>query len=200
VRGGIGFFDVLPLLYTTITLNGRAAPFFQIVSTNDTAVLKGKFPSQGQAAILNNSANPPTLEYGSIESQPKRDYVMQWNFNIQREVARDLTVVLGYVGSLGYTNCSASTIAILSCLRRPPRATCGLADQMGKAIPLRHGLPADRHAGQSHNKRCGQPRRRSDPACGLGGSSSYQALQVGVVKKNQPWRATPGFFYLGQEH
>jgi len=49
---------------------------------------------------------------------------------------------------------------------------------------LRHGLPADRHAGQSHKKRCGQPRRRSDPACDWGGSSSYQALQVGVVKKS----------------
>src|SRR2546429_5713642 len=34
VRGGFGFFDVLPLLYTTITLNGRGAPFFRIASTN----------------------------------------------------------------------------------------------------------------------------------------------------------------------
>src|SRR4029077_8512391 len=33
VRGGFGMFDVLPMLYTTVTLNGRGAPFFEIASS-----------------------------------------------------------------------------------------------------------------------------------------------------------------------
>ena len=32
VRGGFGMFDVLPMLYTTVTLNGRGAPFFELAS------------------------------------------------------------------------------------------------------------------------------------------------------------------------
>ena len=47
VRGGFGLFDVLPLLYTTITLNGRAAPFFQIVSTSNRGTVGGQIPFPG---------------------------------------------------------------------------------------------------------------------------------------------------------
>jgi outer membrane receptor protein involved in Fe transport len=94
VRGGFGVFDVLPLLYTTITLNGRGAPFFSVVSTSKLP--QGSFPD---TAI--NSVNKSTLEYAYVEPNPKRDYVMQWNLNIQREILRDLTATIGYVGSHG---------------------------------------------------------------------------------------------------
>jgi hypothetical protein len=94
VRGGFGFFDVLPLLYTTITLNGRGAPFFNIASTS--SLPQGSFPALGI-----NSVNPTTFENAYVESSPHRDYVMQWNLNVQREVIPNLTVVLGYVGSRG---------------------------------------------------------------------------------------------------
>src|ERR1700722_17824852 len=42
VRGGFGMFDVLPMLYTTVTMNGRGAPFFEIVSSNK--LKPGSFP------------------------------------------------------------------------------------------------------------------------------------------------------------
>jgi outer membrane receptor protein involved in Fe transport len=103
VRGGFGFFDVLPLLYTTITLNGRGAPFFSIASVNGCktpavppCLPQGSFPATGI-----NFVNPTTFENAYVESSPHRDYVMQWNLNVQREVIPNLTVVLGYVGSRG---------------------------------------------------------------------------------------------------
>src|SRR5205085_9813322 len=48
-----------------------------------------------------NFVNPTTCEDAYVESHPHRDYVMQWNLNVQREVIPNLTVVLGYVGSRG---------------------------------------------------------------------------------------------------
>ncbi len=177
VRGGIGVFDVLPLLYTVITLNGRAAPFFQIVSTSNAGVLKGKFPSQGQAAIL-SAPGKPTLEFGSIESQPKRDYVMQWNFNIQREVARDLTVVLGYVGSHGVHQLfriDDGNIVL------PTATSAGYLwpNPIGSGTAVNPGAGAIR-------------------LVDWGGSSSYQALQVGVVKKISHGVQLQGSFTWGK--
>src|SRR5437016_6189231 len=94
VRGGFGLFDVLPMLYQTITLNGRGAPFFQIGSTSSLPV--GSFPKGGLASLGAGS-----LEYAYVENQPHRNYVMQWNLNLQRELVRNLTAVIGYVGSRG---------------------------------------------------------------------------------------------------
>ncbi len=177
VRGGFGVFDVLPLLYTTITLNGRAAPFFQIVSTSNAGVLKGKFPSGGQAAIV-SKPGATTLEFGSIESQPKRDYVMQWNFNIQREVARDLTVVLGYVGSHGVHQLfriDDGNIVL------PTATSAGYL----WPNPINSGTPVNPGAGAI---------RLVD----WGGSSAYDALQVGVVKKISHGVQLQGSFTWGK--
>jgi len=162
VRGGFGMFDVLPLLYTTITLNGRGAPFFQIVSTSNQTVLAGQFPAGGQAAILAQPSKP-TLEYGSIEAQPKRDYVMQWNLNVQREVARDLSVVLGYVGSHGVHQLFRIDDANIVI---PTLTSAGYL----WPNPINSGTPVNPGAGAI---------RFVD----WGGGSAYDALQLGVTKK-----------------
>jgi outer membrane receptor protein involved in Fe transport len=96
VRGGFGMFDVLPLLYTTVTLNGRGAPFYELGSATNPG--QGTFPGGALPAILGN--NTP-VEYGFVEHNPKRNYVMQWNLNVQREIAKGLTATIGYVGSHG---------------------------------------------------------------------------------------------------
>jgi len=44
---------------------------------------------------------PHSLEYEHVEKNPPRNYVMQWNFNIQRELAPNLTMVVGFAGSHG---------------------------------------------------------------------------------------------------
>ncbi len=197
VRGGIGLFDVLPLLYTTITLNGRAAPFFQIVSTSNAAVLKGKFPSQGQAAILAQPAKP-TLEFGAIESQPKRDYVTQWNFNIQREVVRDLTVVLGYVGSHGVHQLfriDDGNIVLPTATSAGYLWPCG---PDGKGNPCVVGfLPTGTQASPVKSASV-NPGAGAIRLVDWGGSSSYQALQVGVVKKISHGVQIQGSFTWGK--
>ena len=98
VRGGFGMFDVLPMLYTTVTLNGRGAPFLQIVSS--TSLPPGSFASGALPFILSQGSGG-TFEYAYVEPHPKRNYVMQWNLNVQRQLAPNLTVLVGYVGSRG---------------------------------------------------------------------------------------------------
>jgi Carboxypeptidase regulatory-like domain/TonB-dependent Receptor Plug Domain/TonB dependent receptor len=97
VRGGFGIFDVLPMLYTTVTLNGRGAPFYELGSSTNAATLAGTFPGGALPAI---QASNPALEYGFVEHHPKRNYVMQWNLNVQREF-KGFTATVGYVGSHG---------------------------------------------------------------------------------------------------
>jgi carboxypeptidase family protein/TonB-dependent receptor-like protein len=98
VRGGFGMFDVLPMLYTTVTMNGRGAPFFEIASS--TSLPKGSFPSGALPFILAQGGGG-TFEYGYVEPHPKRNYVMQWNLNVQRQLTPSLTAQVGYVGSRG---------------------------------------------------------------------------------------------------
>jgi hypothetical protein len=99
VRGGFGMFDVLPMLYTTVTLNGRGAPFYELGSSTNKKQLAGNFPGGALPAIQAALADTP-LEYGFVEHNPKRNYVMQWNLNVQREFA-GFTATVGYVGSHG---------------------------------------------------------------------------------------------------
>jgi hypothetical protein len=87
-------FDVLPMLYTTVTLNGRGAPFYELASS--TKLPQGSFPGGALPFIGSGSG----FEYGFVEHNPKRNYVMQWNLNVQREFA-GFTATIGYVGSHG---------------------------------------------------------------------------------------------------
>src|SRR6266576_2009463 len=97
VRGGFGIVDSLPLLYQYLTLNGQVAPFFSLLTTKSLPA--GSFPS-GAYSIL-TTIGKSTPRFGSLEPHPKRNYVMQWNLNIQRELFHDLTATIGYVGSHG---------------------------------------------------------------------------------------------------
>jgi hypothetical protein len=94
IRGAFGIYDGLPLPYEFILLNGRAAPFFQIGNTNSLPA--GSFPA-GAFALL----GPSSFQDVSIEHKPRRNYIMQWNVNAQRELARHVTAFIGYVGSRG---------------------------------------------------------------------------------------------------
>jgi outer membrane receptor protein involved in Fe transport len=96
VRGGFGIFDVLPLPYEFMTITDNAAPFAEGGSIKNKKKLAGQFYS-GAFAIQ----NPNALQETYVEHQPHRNYVMQWNLNVQRELAPNLTAVVGYVGSRG---------------------------------------------------------------------------------------------------
>ncbi len=96
VRSGFGIFDVLPLLYEFELLSQFAAPYFQLGSPTDLPA--GSFPTQ---AFNLTSADPKTLRNIYIEPAPRRNYVMQWNLNLEFELSRKMTGLIAYVGSRG---------------------------------------------------------------------------------------------------
>jgi hypothetical protein len=94
VRGGFGVFDVLPLPYEFATIAGTSAPFIELGSASKLPA--GSFPG-GAFALL----APSSLSIGSIERKPHRNYVLQWNLNVQHELTPSVTALVGYVGSRG---------------------------------------------------------------------------------------------------
>jgi len=95
IRGGIGMFDVLPLPYQFVLLTSQATPFFQYT------VIKN--PDPGSFYNFPNGQTFPSNRLRStiIDSKPKRNYVMQWNLNVQQQLSSSLTALVAYVGSRG---------------------------------------------------------------------------------------------------
>jgi outer membrane receptor protein involved in Fe transport len=95
VRGGVGMFDVLPLPYQFVLLTTQAAPFFSYTAINSPGV--GSFPNfPGQ-----NITFPANTLRSTYIQHPKRNYVMQWNLNIQQQLTPSLAAMVAYVGSRG---------------------------------------------------------------------------------------------------
>jgi hypothetical protein len=97
VRGGAGLFDVLPLPYQFILLETQSVPFFDYLSLSanaDGSPLKvGPLPAM--------DAGGARLRTTFIDSHPKRNYVMQWNLNLQYSLTPNLTAMVAYVASRG---------------------------------------------------------------------------------------------------
>jgi hypothetical protein len=159
VRGGFGMFDVLPMLYTTVTLNGRGAPFFAIANSTDPVKLQGSFPNGALSSIGATTG----LEYAYVEPHPHRNYVMQWNLNVQRQLAPSLTAMVGYVGSHGVHQAFRT-------------------DDSRMVIPIKTSagyiFPLDGSTLNNVNDNVGDIRLLD-----WAGSSSYHALQVGIKKQ-----------------
>jgi hypothetical protein len=131
VRGGFGVFDALPLPYELVFNATSTAPFNNpygpigptgfVLSPNQQAgsiqtVPVSSIPDQfpyGIAALvaalpgqINGVPTAPTtgraLNY--VEPAPSRNYVYQWNFNIQRQLTPNMTLLVGYAGSRGFHN------------------------------------------------------------------------------------------------
>ncbi len=96
IHGAFGIYDVLPLPYEFILPATDAAPFTAYGEVQGSKLPAGTFYA-GAGAYLGASSQGGNY----IESSPKRNYVMQWNLNIQRQLAKDLTLLVGYVGSRG---------------------------------------------------------------------------------------------------
>lgn len=92
VRAGFGLFDVLPLAYE-FGLNTAATAPFQIIGADKNAFLGTGTPD------ANINFNPQAIRNRFIDINPKRALVMNWNFNVQRELAQHWTLLVGYVGS-----------------------------------------------------------------------------------------------------
>jgi hypothetical protein len=107
VHAGFGMYDVLPLPYEFQNMETRAAPFYTLESISNAQAqaagssqgLAGSFYQGGLAQLALLKAKSQSVSW--IEQNPKRNYVMQWNLDIQRQLTRDLTATVGYVGSRG---------------------------------------------------------------------------------------------------
>jgi hypothetical protein len=95
VRGGVGIFDVLPLPYQYELPILFAAPFFQLGQTPNN-LPQGSFPTVGF-----NQLGARTFRAAYVQPDPKRNYVYQYNVNVQRELAPSLTGMVAYAGSRG---------------------------------------------------------------------------------------------------
>ena len=99
VRGGFGMFDVLPLIYLLANTGTGVAPFSEFGVANNLPA--GSFPTGAFNILAAQIAVGTGLSYAYVEPNPKRNYVMQWNLNVQRELIPDLTAMVAYVGSRG---------------------------------------------------------------------------------------------------
>jgi hypothetical protein len=77
-------------------LTTLAAPFFQYTAINNTAATPITFFNGLPSPLPSN-----TLRSTFIDPNPKRNYVMQWNLNVQYELTPNLAAMVAYVGSRG---------------------------------------------------------------------------------------------------
>jgi len=96
VRAGFGIYDALPLLYEMANRFNRSGPFYQQDLVTTTA---NQFPGGGLAALLAAGASSGVTI--SVEHNPHRSYLTQWNLNVQRDLAHGLAAQIGYIGSRG---------------------------------------------------------------------------------------------------
>jgi hypothetical protein len=94
VRGGFGIFDVLPIDYLYAGQVGTSFPFTFTASVGNLP--PGSFPT-GALALIGFNEKAAQVRY--IEQHPHRNYAMNWNLNIQREITPSLTAMLGYIAS-----------------------------------------------------------------------------------------------------
>jgi hypothetical protein len=94
VRAAFGQYDYLPLTNLFSLVSVVSAPFN--LQGSSTSVPVGSFPGGLYESL---AAGGPRAEF--FEQNPKRSYVLQWNFSIQRQLTPTLLFEAGYAGSHG---------------------------------------------------------------------------------------------------
>jgi hypothetical protein len=198
VRGGFGMFDSLPLLYQYLTLIGQTFPFYNLVATSKLKT--GDFPSGAYNKVLSAVNNTP--QFGSVEPHAKRNYVMQWSFNIQRELTHDLTATIGYVGSHGvHQPFRVDDGDLVMPTPTPAGYLWPKVDVLGNVYDATNCHETDPNA--TPNDVCSPPPKLNDHAGDIrylnwAASSFYHALQVGVVKRLNHGFQIQGSFTWGK--
>jgi Carboxypeptidase regulatory-like domain len=122
VRGGFGVFDALPLAYIMSLNNTQAAPWRSTLATagNPTQNVvpsppQGTWPYGVPAQVGATQVNNPTSRgfYYTDYSSVKRNYVYQYNLNIQRQITPTMTLMVGYSGSRGLHNPFSSSFNLV---------------------------------------------------------------------------------------
>ena len=104
VRGGFGMFDVQILPANLRHTVDGTVPFYASVNGSVPPGSFGPFASTPQPAYATLSASGTAQRAAFIDPHPKRNYVMQWNLNIQRSLASNATGMIAYVGSRAVHN------------------------------------------------------------------------------------------------
>jgi Carboxypeptidase regulatory-like domain/TonB dependent receptor-like, beta-barrel/TonB-dependent Receptor Plug Domain len=173
VRAGFGLFDSLPLPYEFTLLDHLAAPFFAIGAVGGKNLPPGSF-FQGAAQLL----QPGTLRAAYVDQFPRRNYVMQWNFNIQQQLTPNLTALVGYVGARG--------------VHMPYRV-----DDIDLSLPTLTSAgylyPNPIGSGPRFNENFGQISGQF-----FKGNSFYDALEVGITKRMSRGLQLQGSFTWGK--
>jgi hypothetical protein len=94
VRGAFGQYDALPLTSQFSLFSVISAPFN--VQGSSTSVPVGSFPDGLYQSL---AAGGPRADF--IQQNPKRSYVLQRNFSIQRQLTPNLLFEAGYAGTHG---------------------------------------------------------------------------------------------------
>jgi len=157
VRGGFGLFDVLPLPVEFTIPQGTSSPF--LIQESSTKLPQGSFPGGALPFLA-----PTTLTNVHIDQNPARNYVMQWNLNVQREIVPNLTALVGYVGSHG--------------LHQPVKPEDMNITLPVTLTPVGYVWPNPVTTGPLLNPNFGDVR-----GVFYSGSSFYNALQIGVQKR-----------------
>src|SRR5258706_5197916 len=108
VAGGFGLFDVLPLPVEMGSGVDGSFPFDIAFSGTgfSTPYIPNSDPNSDCSNLALSSAycqakNSQSSRYYIMQFNPKRNYVMQWNFNIQRQLTAGTSLMVGYVGARG---------------------------------------------------------------------------------------------------
>jgi hypothetical protein len=124
-----------------------------------------------------DSLNLTSLGANFIERNPHRSYAMQWNLNVQRELARNLTAMVGYVGSRGVHQPVRADDADIVIPTKTPE---------GYLFPVPGTAPTI------------NPNFGSIDALWYGGNSVYHALEVGIHKAMSRGVQLQGSFTWGK--
>ena len=96
VRAAFGIYDVLPLPYEFILPATVSAPFTELGTVKGSKLPANTFFT-GAAPLLGRASLRATY----VEQNPSRNYVMQWNVNLQRQIGPNLVAIVAYAGSRG---------------------------------------------------------------------------------------------------
>ena len=178
VRGGFGVFDVLPIPWVYTHGSTSTLPFGRLAGASNLP--PGSFPNV-PSNILN--FDPTTVANRYVEQNPHRNYVMNWNLNIQREITPNLTAMLAYVGMHNVHQAFStddSNMVIPTLTSAGYLWPCG-PDGNGNSC-VAGFLPTGTQANPVHSVRV-NPNVGPIRLLTWGSSSYYEGFQAGVLKR-----------------
>jgi len=182
VRGGFGLFDVLPLPYEFLIISSASAPVAKNLTI--TSLNPGDFPTQAYNTAVQSCPLPNLSCYRTafIQPDPRRSYVTEWNLNVQREIAPQTTMTVGYVGSRGI---------------HLPFRTDDADIVLPTRTPAGYLWPSNSTVGAGIGTRVNPNVGRID-RLSFDGDSYYDALQLGVERKFSAGVQMQGSFTWGK--